>query len=740
MAVMEKTGLKVMASGRSSAWMAGLLALMGLLLLPWVRTDRSFLEFSSNLLAMSQAPVLGAALLIITVALTAFSLFRLPLVYRGYALVVLGSGGFLASVGWLITTSAPLGLGALVVLVALLTMAGIGLSESGIIQNDPFVTTSILLSALFVLLFIIYPLFTVLRESVVVKGVFTLSKIQSVLSSPLFIAIENPYTAQSERLWVILTTLAAGLVGTGLAAREGWRWPRVLSGLAAGLVLGWIAGAGIFGGGAFPTSLYLALIVAPITTALGLVFALLEQRSRAAWVRRSLGVVSLLPLITPPFVFAFALIYWLGRSGIITSDLLGLKTSFLFGINGVTIAQVFAFTPVAFLILRGSVQGLNPALEEASATLRAHPWDTFRRITWPLLRPGLAAAFLLTIIESLADFGNPMLLGGDRNFLATEVFLALTGRYDPNEAAVYGVVLLCLVLVIFGLQRLWLGNTSFVTVTGKPGSGNFSPLPVWLERTLQSVLALWGLAVVLLYFSIFFGSFVQIWGINNSFTFKHYIDLTNLGLPVLFKTAQLAFISAIIATLAGFLIAYLVSRQQFWGRGLLEVGSMLSFATPGTVMGVAYILAFNTGPWLLTGTGIIIVLALVFRNMPAAVRGVISGLSQIDKSLEEASTLLRAPSSTTLRRILLPLLIPQLLAGLVFAFVRGMTAISQIIFLISPGNALATVLMLRWIEQGDLGRGAAMATVMILGLLTVILILFAASRRLGRGASLESAV
>ncbi|WP_337870278.1 iron ABC transporter permease [Meiothermus sp.] len=740
MAVIGKTGLVGMASGRSSAWMAGLVSLLGLLLLPWVRTDRSFLEFNPNLLAMSTAPVLGAVLLAVALSLTALSLLRLPLVHRGYALVVLGSGGFLAGVGWLVATSAPLGLGALLVLVALLTVVGIGLSESGIIQNDPFVTTSILLSALFVLLFIIYPLFTVLHESVVVKGVFTLSKTQSVLSSPLFITIENPYTAQSERLQVGLVTLVAGLLGAGLAARGGWRWPRVFSGLVAGLVLGWIVGAGIFGGGAFPTSLYLALIVAPITTALGLVFALLEQRSRAAWVRRSLGVVSLLPLITPPFVFAFALIYWLGRSGIITSDLLGLKTSFLFGINGVAIAQIFAFTPVAFLILRGSVQGLNPALEEASATLRAHPWDTFRRITWPLLRPGLAAAFLLTIIESLADFGNPMLLGGDRNFLATEVFLALTGRYDPNEAAVYGAVLLCLVLVIFGLQRVWLGNTSFVTVTGKPGAGNFSPLPVWLERTLQSILALWGLAVVLLYFSIFFGSFVQIWGINNSFTFKHYIDLTNLGLPVLFKTAQLAFISAIIATLVGSLIAYLVSRQQFWGRGLLEVGSMLSFATPGTVMGVAYILAFNTGPWLLTGTGIIIVLALVFRNMPAAVRGVISGLSQIDKSLEEASTLLRAPSSTTLRRILLPLLIPQLLAGLVFAFVRGMTAISQIIFLISPGNALATVLMLRWIEQGDLGRGAAMATVMILGLLTVILILFAASRRLGRGASLESAV
>ncbi|MFZ5991804.1 MAG: ABC transporter permease [Deinococcota bacterium] len=729
-----------LARGRSPAWIPGLVTLAGLLALPWARTDRSLLEFGTPLLVLNQAPTLGILLFTITSALALASFLNLPLVLRGYGLVGLGSLGFLGGVGWLVATSSPFGVGALLALSGLLVMVGIGLSESGIIQNDPFVTGSILVCSLFVLLFIVYPLFTVLRESVWIKGQFTLAKLQGVLGSPLFISIENPYTDRSERLIVLALTGVGALVGVWLLARAGLRWSRVMSGLVAGMVLGWIVGAGIFGAGALPTSLYLALIVAPVATGLGLVFALLEQRSRAAWVRRSLSVVSLLPLITPPFVFAFALTYWLGRRGIITYDLLGLNTNFLFGVTGVAIAQVLAFTPVAFLILRGSVQGLSATLEEASATLRASPWHTFYSVTWPLLRPGMAAAFLLTIIESLADFGNPMLLGGDRNFLATEVFLALTGRYDPNEAAVYGTVLLALVLTVFGLQKLWLGNTSFVTVTGKPGGGNFSPLPLWLERSLQGILLLWGLSVVLLYFSIFFGSFVDIWGIKNTFTAKHYAELTTLGLPVLFKTAQLALLSAFIATLLGFLIAYLVARQNFFGRGLLEVGSMLSFATPGTVMGVAYILAFNTGPWLLTGTGIIIVLALVFRNMPAAVRGVISGLSQIDKSLEEASTMLRAPSSTTLRRVLIPLLIPQLLAGAVFAFVRGMTAISQVIFLISPGNTLATVLMLRWIEQGDLGRGSAMATVMILSLLLVILLLFALSRRLGRVSSMEGMV
>lgn len=720
----------------SPAWIPALLALIALLTLPFGRTDRNLWEFGQNLLVLNLVPALGVFLLLSAVATLVLGVLRLPLVQRGFALVSIGGAATAVAVVWLMVSATPFGLGALLALSFLLLVVGIGLSESGIIQNDPFVSSSILLSSLFVILFIVYPLFTVLRESIWVKGAFTLAKVQEVLTSPLFIFIENPYTDTSERTIVAVLTVLATLVGGFL----GWRSRRVVAGLVAGAVLGWIISAGVWGSGAFPTSLYLALLVAPIATGLGLVFALLEQRSSAAWVRRSLAIVSLLPLITPPFVFAFALTYWVGRRGIITYDLFGLNTDFLFGVTGVAIAQILAFTPVAFLILRGSVQGLNPALEEAAQTMRATPWRTFRSITWPLLRPGLAAAFLLTIIESLADFGNPLLLGGDRSFLATEVYLALTGRYDPNEAAVYGAVLLALVLAVFALQRRWVGSTSFVTVTGKPGSGRFSPLPTWLERSLQGVLLLWGLMVVLLYGSIIFGSFVKLWGINNAFTLQNYLDFSVQGLPVLIKTAQMALISAVIATAVGFLIAYLVARQYFLGRGLLELGSMLSFATPGTVMGVAYILAFNTGPWLLTSTAVIIVLALVFRNMPAAIRGVISGLAQIDKSLEEASTMLRAPSSVTLWRVLIPLLIPQLLAGVVFAFVRGMTAISQVIFLISPGNLLATVLMLSWIEQGNLGRAAAMATVMIFGLLGVILALFAASRRLGRAGALEGAL
>jgi iron(III) transport system permease protein len=224
---------------------------------------------------------------------------------------------------------------------------------------------------------------------------------------------------------------------------------------------------------------------------------------------------------------------------------------------------------------------------------------------------------------------------------------------------------------------------------------------------------------------------VRLWGINNTLTLKHYQDFMNAGWPVFWYTARVAALSAIPAAFLGFLIAYLVVRQQFWGRMFIEFGSMLSFAIPGTVMGVAYILAFNTGPWLLTSSMAIILIAFVFRNMPVAIRGGVAGLAQIDPSLEEASTTLRASSSITLRRILVPLLIIPLIGGLIFAFVRAMTAISQVIFLVSPGNMLATVLLLGWVEQGQLGRAAAMATVLIVSMLLVVLLLTLFTRRRG---------
>lgn len=715
----------------SAAWLPAAAAIAGLLALPLGRPGRAFATIDPDLYALALGGPLVWVVLLGTAATVVVGLLPLPTAQRGDAL--LATGGIAASslVVWLATTGTPFGLGALAALAGLTLALGAALSESGRVQGDPFVAASILFVAAFVVLFILYPLFRVLVGAVWANGRLDLTTFAATLRHPLFFVLDNRATPVNEGALALRWAVGGAVVGLawGLLVRARVARLAVLTvGLAAaGLVLGVL----VYGSGALVTSLAVVLIVAPVCTLLGLAFALLGQRARAAVVRRSMGVISVLPIITPPFILAFAMVFLLGRRGLFTYNVLGLSSSWVYGIPGVAIAQVLAFTPVAYLLLRGAIGSLNPALEEAAQTLGARPGTTLRTITWPLLRPALAASFLLSMIESLADFGNPVVLGGNRRYLATEVYLSLTGRFNPREAAVYGVVLLALVLLAFFLQRWWLGGGSFITVTGKPTAGALAPLPRWLEAALTALLVVWGVFVAALYASIVLGSFTQLWGVNYSLTTQHYRDFMTAGWPVFLYTLRIAAISAVPAMLLGLLVAFLIVRQSFAGRRLIEFGSLLSFATPGTVMGVAYVFAFNTGPWLMTSTAAIIVLALVFRNMPVAIRSAVAGLSQVDPSLEEASTMLRARSWTTLRRILFPLLVNVLVTGLVYAFVRAVTAISQVIFLVSPGNQLATVLLLGWVEQGQLGRAAAMGTVLIVSMLLVILLVLALARRLG---------
>jgi len=716
----------------SGAWLPAALAIVGWWALPIGRPSRPFLTLQPDLYAVAIGhPLLWLALLGAVTAL-GLSFLPLPTARRGDLVLVAGTVGLASVVAWFVVSATPFGMGALLVLAGLVMLLGNALSESGRVQGDAFIASSILFVSLFVLLFIIYPLFTVLRSSIYIDGRFDFSVFLRTMQHPLFFMLGNERSAVDE-VGLTLRWSLAGLVA--FAAFALWRrapWTRLVGRAILGGALGFVVGVLLYGNGALPTSLLLVSIVAPTATLLGLTFALLGQRARFGAVRRSLDVISILPIITPPFVLAFAMIFLLGRRGLITYNLLDMSSGWIFGLPGVAIAQILAFTPIAYLLLRGSLSSLNPALEEAAQTLGANAWVTLRTITWPLVRPGLAAAFLLSMIESLADFGNPIILGGNRKYMATEVYLSLTGRFNPNEAAVYGAVLLLMVLGAFFLQRWWLGGGSFVTVTGKPTSGALAPIPRALEVALTMVLFVWTVFVAALYLSIVVGSFAQLWGVNYTFTLKHYQDFfSGAGWAVFLFTARVAAISAVPAMLLGFLVAYLVSRQRFWGRRFVEFGSLLSFATPGTVMGVAYIFAFNTGPVLLTASATIIVIALVFRNMPVAIRAAVAGLAQIDPSLEEASTMLRAKSFTTMRRVLFPLLINTLVTGLIFAFVTAMTAVSQVIFLVSPGNQFATVLLLGWVDQGQLGRAAAMGTILIVSLLLAIVVVLQIARMLG---------
>ena len=483
-------------------------------------------------------------------------------------------------------------------------------------------------------------------------------------------------------------------------------------------------------------SLFLAILVGLFTTVLGLVFALVVTRSGFRY-KRLLRALTVLPIITPPFVIGLALILLFGLSGAVTqfvAELLGVQpTRWLYGMPGVLIAQVLAFTPIAFLVLIGVVEGVSPSMEEAAQTLRANKWQVFRTVSLPLMRPGLANAFLLGFIESMADFGNPLVLGGNFDVLSTEIFFAIVGaQYDQGRAAVLAIVLLGFTLSAFYAQRAWLGKKSYTTVSGKGDSGVHPLMPQGLAIPVFVVAGVWALFTAVVYGMILYGSVVELWGVNNTLTFKHYITAfsvrfdesgvrwTGAAWDSFWTTIMIAAAAAPLTAIIGLITAYLLTRQTFRVKNAFEFGTMLSFAIPGTVIGVSYILAFNVPPIEITGTGIILIVSFIFRNMPVGVRAGIASMSQLDKSLDESSLTLGANSWQTFRRIILPLLRPAILAALVYSFVRAMTAISAVIFLVSAEYDMATSYIIGRVENNDYGLAIAYSTTLIFVMLAVV--------------------
>lgn len=583
-----------------------------------------------------------------------------------------------------------MGYGAIFYYLSSLFLFSIGVAERRGAYGDKFVISMIIFVVLLVTIFIFYP----------ICKLFLMGFIDEQNSYSLFIFIEK-FT--DKRIWSLGCLIGGGRCGVAL------------------------------------NSLFMAIIVGALTTILGLVFALLVTRTNLKF-RRVIRAMSVLPIITPPFVIGLAIILLFGLSGIVTTfvaDVLGVApTRWIYGLPGIVLAQTLAYTPIAFLVLIGVVESISPSLEEAGQTLRAKPLQVFETISLPLMRPGLANAFLLGFIESMVDFGNPLVLGGNYDVLSTEIFFAIVGaQYDQGKAAVLAIVLLSFTLLAFYIQRFWLGKKSYTTITGKGDSGLPMQLPKLLSVPIIVTGLSWGAFTLLIYSIIIYGSFVQTWGLDYSLTFKHYISLFSFSFAEdgiqwigsawnsFWTTFTIALIAAPLTAAMGLVIAYLLSRHNFAAKSAFEFGTMLSFAIPGTVIGVSYILAFNVPPIEITGTGIILVVSFIFRNMPVGLRSGVAAMSQLDKSLDESSLTLGANSFQTFTRIILPLLRPAILAALVFSFVRSMTAISAVIFLVSAEYDMATSYIIGRVENNDYGLAIAYSTTLIVLMLAVIVLM-----------------
>lgn len=496
--------------------------------------------------------------------------------------------------------------------------------------------------------------------------------------------------------------------------------------------------------GVIKNTIILGIVVATLGTLIGffLAYAQVKLNFRG---KKLLHIISLVPLITPPFAFATAVISLFGRSGIITRDILGL-TPTLYGLPGLTIVLTCSFFPVAYMSILGMMKNLDPALDEASASLGASKFKTFFKVTLPMLIPGFASSFLLLFVEASADLANPLVIGGDYTVLASRAYIAINGEYDVPAGSAYSLILLIPGLIVFVVQRYWGERKSVVSVTGKP-----TGTPTYIESRIAKfflllIPVLIASFIVLIYTTVIFGSFAKFLGVDNSLTLENYRYIfSGVGHDAIIKTTLMAIIATPIAGILGMVLAWLIVRKVRKGREFLDFLGMLGLAVPGTVLGIGFAITFNhttkigetsilpqlAGGGAIFGGAVAIIMVYTIRSSPAGQRSGIAALQQINPAIDEASASLGASGFTTFRKITLPLIKPALLTGLMFAFAHSMTTLSPIIFITTPETPIMTQKILAEVDSGRFGNAFAFCSLLIF----IVLIVMGVINLLVRGKS-----
>ncbi|MDO5732238.1 MAG: iron ABC transporter permease [Eubacteriales bacterium] len=491
---------------------------------------------------------------------------------------------------------------------------------------------------------------------------------------------------------------------------------------------------------AFSNTLVLGAISGFGSTLIGLLFAYVDiyvtLRRRA--VSGLFRTVALLPVVSPPFVLSLSMILLFGRTGLISRSLLGMRHSNVYGLHGIAVVQILTFFPVCYLMLKGLLTNIDPSLEEAARDMGASRWKVFVTVTLPLLLPGLGNAFLVTFIEAVADFANPMLIGGSYDTLATTIYLQITGSYDGTGAAAMSVMLLGLTLVLFLIQKYALERKTVSTLTGKASRMRAGIQDRSVTVPLTILCSAVASFVILLYIMVPFGALFKLWGKNYSLSLQWFEYVFKYdGMNAFRDSFALSAIAAPLTALLSMIIAYLVVKRRFGMRPVIEFVSMLAMAVPGTVLGIGYIRAYANGlfgsaHWpafqeggslhqimphgllgSIYGSSLVLILVFIVRSLPVGTRSGISALRQIDKSIEEAAYDLGAQSGKVFRTITLPLIRQSFLSGLVTSFVRSITAISAVILLVTPQYVLITVRINEFAEKGYYGVACAYATILI---------------------------
>lgn len=442
-------------------------------------------------------------------------------------------------------------------------------------------------------------------------------------------------------------------------------------------------------------------------------------------VRKFYYYLLMLTMISPPFIFGISYIMLFGRRGLITYRVLGLHTN-PYGLKGIVMLQLIGEISFATFMLYEIFKNFDYTLINASRALGASPWESLKRVVFPISVPAFLGTFFILFTKNLSDFGSAIIIGGRESTLATEAYLTVIGEGNMPKAAAMTLLLIFPALLAFLLyKRILLKKFSSFSVGKGMESKNISySLPLVVKLLFKVVAYLFVLVMFIQYSAIFFSGFYNYTSKGIEFTLEYIEKFKLSSTRVFLRTIVYAFISGAISSTIGILISYYNrERNSYFFKGIEFLGG-LPYIIPGTFFGLGYILAFNSGIFTLTGTATIVILNCAFRQISIGIKAGDSIFSTLNPNIEKAGRDLGASKMRILLDIIFPLLKPAFLISFVNCFIATMTTIGAIIFLVSPGNNVATIMLFTQVAQGE--YGAASITALAITFITFSLNIFVA--------------
>lgn len=454
-----------------------------------------------------------------------------------------------------------------------------------------------------------------------------------------------------------------------------------------------------------------------LSTLFSIMIAVYSYTSRDRVKKIILGIL-MLTIISPPFVTSLSYIRLFGRRGIISYGLLGLSIS-PYGQLGIVLMQSLGFTSMNAILLIGYLNQLDKTLIESARSLGAKTTDIIKDIFLPLMRPAITVVMLLSFIRSLADFSTPRIIGGAFNVLATEAYLSVIAKGDIRRAATISVILFIPAIIVFILYM-----TKFQTVAmSQHGTSSGEGVSIKREGLLYNLMKIGAIFflvwIIMQYASIIMSAFTDMYKGKMYFTLDHFRESKISVMDTFPRTIFVSLVAGIVSSVIGIILEYYAFIRNYKSMKIIDFIATMPYIVPGTFFGIGYILAFNKPPLKLTGTLLIVILNVTFRQLPFASKVGYSTLTQINRDTINSVKDLGGHDLHVIKDIILPLSKSGLYISFVNGFTSTMTTIGSIIFLIYPKQKLATMIMFDVIESGKYGVGSVIAFLIILTCLMV---------------------